>query len=45
MELILSERLKNEMHMIKQRIDTEKDRRKKDKMIKAYRKLSETLIR
>ena len=45
MELILSERLKNEMRMIKQRIDTEKDRRKKDKMIKAYRKLSETLIR
>jgi hypothetical protein len=45
MELILSERLKNEMHMIKQQIDTEKDRRKKAKMIKAYNKLSETLIR
>jgi hypothetical protein len=45
MELIVSERLKNEMRMIKQQIDTEKDRRKKGKMIKAYRKLSETLIR
>jgi hypothetical protein len=45
MELIFSERLKNEMCMIKQRIDTEKDRRKKSKMIKAYRKMSETLIR
>ena len=45
MELILSERLKNEMRMIKQRIDNEKDRTKKGKMIKAYRKMSETLIR
>jgi len=45
MELILSERLKNEMHMIKQRIDNEKDRAKKAKMIKAYREMSETLIR
>ena len=45
MELIVSERLKNEMRMIKQRIDNEKDRRKKAKMIKAYRQLSETLIR
>ena len=45
MELVLSERLKNEMHMIKQRIDNEKDRAKKVKMIKAYREMSETLIR
>jgi hypothetical protein len=44
MELILSERLKNEMRRIKQRIDNEKDRAKKAKMIKAYRKMSETLI-
>ena len=45
MELILSERLENEMHIIKQRIDNEKDRAKKAKMTKAYRKMSETLIR
>jgi hypothetical protein len=45
MELVLSERLKNEMHMIKQRIDNEKDRAKKAKMIKAYREMSETLVR
>ena len=45
MELIVSERLKNEMDMIKRRIDAEKDRRKKAKMIKAYRQLCETLIR
>ena len=44
MELVLSERLKNEMRIIKQRIDNEKDRAKKVKMIKAYRKMSETLI-
>jgi len=44
MELILRERLKNEMCRIRQRIDEEKDRTKKAKMIKAYRKMSETLI-
>ena len=44
MELILRERLKNEMRRIKQRIDEEKDRTKKAKMIKSYRKMSETLI-
>ena len=43
-ELILSERLKNEMHRISQQINKEKDRTKKAKMIKAYRKMSETLI-
>ena len=44
MEPILRERLKNEMRRIRQRIDEEKDRTKKAKMIKAYRKMSETLI-
>jgi len=44
MEIILRERLKNEMRRIKQRIDEEKDRTKKAKMIKFYRKMSETLI-
>jgi len=43
-ELILSERLKNEMRRIRQRIDKEKDLAKKSKMIKAYRKMSKTLI-
>lgn len=45
MELVLNERLKNEMRTIKQRIDNEKDRAKKAKMIKAYRDMSETLVR
>ena len=44
MELALHEKLKNEMRRIRQRIDEEKDRTKKAKMIKAYRKMSETLI-
>ena len=43
-KLTLSERLKNEMRGIRQRIDKEKDRAKKAKMIKAYRKMSEMLI-
>jgi len=43
-EIILRERLKNEMHRIRQRIDEEKNPAKKTKMIKAYRKMSETLI-
>jgi len=43
-ELIISRRLKNEMRRIRQRIDEEKDLAKKTKMIKAYRKMSETLI-
>jgi len=43
-ELILSRRLKNEMRRIRQRIDKEKDLAKKSKMIKAYRKMSKTLI-
>ena len=43
-KLALSERLKNEMRGIRQRIDKEKDRAKKAKMIKAYRKMSEMLI-
>ncbi len=42
---VIHERLKNEMHKIKKRIDNERDRAKKAKMIKAYRKMSETLIR
>ena len=44
MELTVSERLKNEMRRIRQRIDNEKDRAKKARMIRAYRKMSETLI-
>ena len=43
-ELILRKKLENEMRRIRQRIDEEKDQTKKDKMIKAYRKMSETLI-
>jgi hypothetical protein len=43
-ELILSKRLKNEMRGIRQRIDKEKDLTKKSRMVKAYRKMSETLI-
>ena len=43
-KLTLSERLKNEMRGIRQRIDKEKDGAKKAKMIKAYRKMSEMLI-
>jgi len=43
-KLTLSERLKNEMCRIGQRIDKEKDRAKKAEMIKAYRKMSETLV-
>jgi hypothetical protein len=41
--LILSKRLKNELHKIWQKIDKEKDRAKKAKMIQAYHKMSETL--
>ena len=44
MELILGDRLKKEMSKIEQRINKEKDLTKKAKMIKAYSKMSETLI-
>ena len=40
----LSKRVKNEMRRIRQQIDREKNPAKKTKMIKAYRKMSETLI-
>jgi len=40
----LGKRVKNELHRIRQRIDREKNPTKKAKMIKAYRKMSETLI-
>ena len=43
-ELTLIRNIKNEMRGIRQRIDKEKDRAKKAKMIKAYRKMCETLI-
>jgi len=43
-ELILRRKLENELRRIWQRIDKEKDQAKKVKMIKAYRKMSETLI-
>lgn len=41
---ILSKRLENELRRIRHRIDKEKDLAKKSKMIKAYRRMSETLI-
>jgi len=43
-ELTLIRNIKNEMRGIKQRIDKEKNPAKKTKMIKAYRKMCETLI-
>jgi hypothetical protein len=42
-ELTLRKRLNNELRRIRQRIDKEKDRAKKAKMINAYRRMSETL--
>ena len=43
-ELILSRKLESELRRIRQRIDEERNRTKKAKMIKAYRKMAETLI-
>lgn len=43
-ELTLRKRLENELRRIRQRIDKEENPAKKNKMIKAYRKMSETLV-
>lgn len=42
-ELILIKNLKNEMREIRQRIDKEKNPRKKTEMAKAYRKMTKAL--
>jgi len=43
-KVIISKRLENELHKIRQRIDKEKDLAKKAKMLKIYRKMSKILI-
>lgn len=43
-ELTLSKKLNNELRRIRQRVDREKNRVKKAKMMKAYRRIFETLV-
>ena len=43
-ELILRKRLNNELRRIRLQIDEKKDQVKKAKMLRAYRKMYETLI-
>jgi len=43
-EAIITKRLENELHNIRQRIDKEKDLAKKAEMLKVYHKMSKILI-